>query len=121
MISSITTGFVHFKSSDSNYYIKNCKISGYADTNVSAKLSQITNNDNVIMINNNFDNFLATTYSYNNSRVWITSGNSGNFEGLKYPRFLMDDNSFINYEFDPEISSYTTLCRKIYILSNIIK
>lgn len=118
MISSITTGFVHFKSSDSNYYIKNCEVSGYTDTNVSAKLSQITNNDNVIMINNKFDNFLATTYSYNNSRVWI---NSGNFEGLQYPRFLMDDNSFINYEFDPAIRSYTTPCRKIYILSNIIK
>lgn len=118
MISSITTGFVHFKSSDSNYYIKNCKASGYVRSNVLAKLFQITNNDNVIMINNDFNAFLATTYSYNNSRVWITSGN---FEELEYPRFLMDDNSFINYEFDPKISSYTTPCRKIYILSNIIK
>lgn len=118
MISSITTGFVHFKSSDSNYFIKNCEVSGYVDTDNSAKLFQITNNDNVIMINNNFENFLATTYSYNNSRVWI---NSGNFEGLQYPRFLMDDNSFINYEFDPAIKPYTTPCRKIYILSNIIK
>jgi len=121
MISSITTGVVHFKSSDSNYYIKNCEASGYVSGNVSAKLFQITNNDNVVMINNNLSGFLATTYSYNNSRVWITSGNSGNFEDLEYPRFLMDDNSFINYEFDPEISAYTTPNRKFYILSNIIK
>jgi hypothetical protein len=49
-------------------------------------------------------NFLGQIYSYNNSRIFISGGN---FDKLDYPRIYMDDNSFINYEFKPNLSNYT--------------
>lgn len=48
--------------------------------------------DNILL------NFRGIAYGTKNSRVTISGGN---FNDIKYPKFLADNNSFINYEFDP--------------------